>query len=303
MNLIRLDEKRVIQFEDLLQRFEEHLYLDGKSNHTVKSYLTSVKKYDSWFQKKYGNPSSKLFRENIIEYKEMMEQQDMNPKTYNLRLTGLGAFNDFLIKQGIQQSKEIKKQDYKKIQANVANPCKFEKSEILRFVQTVLESGNKRDYTLVNFLCYTGCRISEALSIKLTCLNIQSREVVILKGKGNKSRTILISEKLARILQEYMKNVRPNYKLADSSEYLFLSNKHEQLSRMTVNKAFHKYSEEAGLNPLSPHDLRHFFCTNALENGFDVHEVAAIAGHSSLNTTLLYTNPSRRKMLDKLNQL
>ncbi|WP_286675903.1 tyrosine-type recombinase/integrase [Bacillus mycoides] len=88
------------------------------------------------------------------------------------------------------------------------------------------------------------------------------------------------------------------------SPYLFVSNKGPKLSRMTVNDMFKKYSKLAGLaTDLKPHDLRHYFCSHALENGFDVHEVAHIAGHSNIHTTLLYTNPSRTKMLDKLNLL
>jgi integrase/recombinase XerD len=63
---------------------------------------------------------------------------------------------------------------------------------------------------------------------------------------------------------------------------------------------FSKYSAAAGIHPpISPHDLRHFFCSNALEKGFNVHEVAAIAEHSNIHTTLMYTNPSRKKFWRK----
>ena len=49
--------------------------------------------------------------------------------------------------------------------------------------------------------------------------------------------------------------------------------------------------------------LRHFFCTIALEGGLSVHEVAYLAGHSNIHTTLLYLNPSRESMRNKVNQL
>ncbi|QDZ76509.1 tyrosine-type recombinase/integrase [Bacillus cereus] len=73
---------------------------------------------------------------------------------------------------------------------------------------------------------------------------------------------------------------------------------------MTVNDMFKKYSILAGLaTDLKSHDLRRYFCSHALENEFHVHEVTHIAGHSNVHTTLLYTNPYRTKMLDKLNLL
>jgi integrase/recombinase XerD len=49
----------------------------------------------------------------------------------------------------------------------------------------------------------------------------------------------------------------------------------EPLDRSTVNKVFNKYSDK-----ITPHTLRHFFCTIALESGLSVHEVAYLAGHS-----------------------
>ena len=52
-----------------------------------------------------------------------------------------------------------------------------------------------------------------------------------------------------------------------------------------------------------PHTLRHFFCSNALESGYDINEVANQAGHSNIHTTLLYTNPTREKMKEKANRL
>lgn len=57
---------------------------------------------------------------------------------------------------------------------------------------------------------------------------------------------------------------------------------------------FKKYSDK-----ITPHTLRHFYCSNALESGYSVHEVANQAGHSNIHTTLLYTNPTKEKMKDK----
>ena len=97
---------------------------------------------------------------------------------------------------------------------------------------------------------------------------------------------------------------RGQYGLAHVSPYLFLSNRSQQLSRITAFKFFVKYSEGTGIHPpIFPHDLRHFFCSNALEKGLNVHEVAAIAGHSNIHTTLMYTNPGRKKILEKINSL
>ncbi|WP_275402107.1 tyrosine-type recombinase/integrase [Shimazuella alba] len=83
--------------------------------------------------------------------------------------------------------------------------------------------------------------------------------------------------------------------MAEVSPYVFVSNRSQRLSRITVFKSFNKYSKLADMKTaISPHDLRHFFFSNSLEKGLNVHEVASIAGHSNIHTTLLYTNPSRK---------
>lgn len=197
----------------------------------------------------------------------------------------------------------ISKNQKKKVQQQYASPAQFSEREVNKFIQAVIEKGNKRDYALVMLLAYAGCRISEALNIDMDKdLYLHSQELVIRSGKGDKERTVLLHQKVVEAVKEYLKD-RNHHKHADSP-YLFISNKGEQISRMTANDMFKKYSVKAGLeDTLSPHNLRHYFCSRALENRFGVHEVANMAGHSIIHATLLYTNPSRQKMLDKLNRL
>jgi integrase/recombinase XerD len=170
--------------------------------------------------------------------------------------------------------------------------------------QTVLEPKNKRDYVLLNLLAYTGLRISEALSLVIHDLYLESQELLVRDRKGKKSRTVFLSDKVVRLLRDYLKQERSEYRLTEGIPYVFVSNRSQRLSRITIFKSFSKYSKLADIQPaISPHDLRHFLCSNVLEKGLNVHEVAFIAGQSNIHTTLLYTNSSRKAMLDKLNQL
>ncbi|MEH7276545.1 site-specific integrase, partial [Neobacillus vireti] len=75
-----------------------------------------------------------------------------------------------------------------------------------------------------------------------------------------------------------------------------------KLNRTVINKLFINYSEQLGKD-ITPHDLRHFFCSHAISKGMSVHEVANQAGHSNIHTTLLYTNPSKSEIINKMNQL
>lgn len=291
-NLLNLDE------------FQSYLQDNGKSRNTVSSYVTSVKKYVAWFQEKYRTIPTRLFAENIIDYKSFLEQCEVNPSTFNTHISGLRSWNEFLVQKGHQSEVVVQKTDKKKVQPAYASPAIHSKEEIQRFLQCVLEGESKRDYAMVQLLAYTGLRISEALDLTFEDLHLAARECVVRDGKGGKTRTVFLSDRVVRSIREYVKNEREMYRLAQVSPYLFVSNRSQKLSRITVYKAFNKYSEKALIQlAISPHDLRHFFCSNALEKGFDVHEVASMAGHSNIHTTLLYTNPSRKTILEKINQL
>jgi site-specific recombinase XerD len=110
-----------------------------------------------------------------------------------------------------------------------------------------------------------------------------------------------MNDKVKTALQSWLKERKEK---GIDSEYLFVSNRHKNnpLNRTTVNKLFKEYSERLHKD-ITPHDLRHFFCSHAINSGLSVHEVANQAGHSNIHTTLLYTNPTKDDLIQKMNQL
>jgi len=286
--------------------FEEYLNSQNKSQNTIEGYIRAVQDYIGWFSSSYGKEPSKLIQQNIDEFRSYLQTiKRQNAKTINYKLSSLKKYNEFLVDSGIQKDIVIIDKVMLKIQQEYASPATVTEKDINRLRQAVLEQGSKRDYALINLLAYTGVRISEALGIRLTdCHNIyQTKELIIMNGKGNKQRTVYLNEKVVSSLKDYIANDRNTYTKAIDSDYLFVSNKNTSLDRITVNKMLNKYCENAKLENITPHQLRHFFCSNALEKGFTVAEVANIAGHSNIHTTLIYTNPSRAKMIEKVNSL
>jgi integrase/recombinase XerD len=220
-----------------------------------------------------------------------------NAKTINHKLSSLRSYNDFLTFLGIQDDAVIQKTDMIKVQTEYASPTLVTELEVKQFMQKVLESKNKRNYAIVTLLAYTGMRISEALSIWLNDFNLQTGECIIRNGKGEKQRTVFMNTKINNALHDYLKD-RSRYIVAENSQFLFVSKKNENLNRTVVNRIFQQYSSK-----ITPQQLRHFFCTNAIEKGLSIHEVAKQVGHSNINTTLLYTNPDKAKLKCKMELL
>lgn len=280
--------------KQLINEFKIYMANEGKSENTIKSYNLHIKEYIKWFQDTYGSNFKKLYRENVLEYKSYLmnikkyQGKNLNGKTINAKLSSLGLLNKFLVDKSIQDNIVINDSDMIKIQTVYANPTDISKTEVESFRQKILEAGDKRLYAIVTLLSYTGLRISEALNVKMEDVSLEAKELIVRNGKGDKQRTVYLNTKVVNALKEYIK-IRNS-----ESNYIFVSRQSDRVDRSVINKEFRRYS-----NKITPHKLRHFFCTNALENGFAVHEVANLAGHSSIQTTLLYTNPSREVMKNK----
>ncbi len=148
-------------------------------------------------------------------------------------------------------------------------------------------------YAIVTILAYAGLRISECLELRMEDVSLQAREITVRHGKGDKMRVVYFGDKVVNAVREYLRS-RPK----TENPYLFPGRGNSHLTRGQVNRIFNAHSTS-----ITPHTLRHFFCSNALENGYSIGELANQAGHSNIHTTLLYTNPTREKMKEKANML
>jgi integrase/recombinase XerD len=284
----------------MIDSFIHYLLEEGKSENTVKGYGQSVAGFLIWFDQSKGTHFKKLHRENVQEYLSFLKTvKRSKPKTINTKVNALVKFNEFLIETNVQDAIVLTKKDYVKVQQQYASLAKVEFKEVEKFRQMILDSGNRRNYAIVTILAYAGLRISEALNLKMKDFNVTSCEILVQDGKGSKTRTVFMNDKVKTALQSWLKE---REKQAIENEYVFVSNRNKRLDRTTVNKLFKEYGEKLG-KEISPHDLRHFFCSHAISKGMSVHEVANQAGHSNIHTTLLYTNPSKDELINKMNQL
>lgn len=278
--------------------YSDFLLNEGKSKNTVDGYVRDIKLYLKWFEETYFKECSFLLRENIIQYRDYLKvvKQDA-AQTINHKISSLKKLNELLIVEGIQNDLVISKNDYIKIQESFLSPMRITIDEIIEFIQYVLEQGNSRNYAIVVLFAYTGLRISELVSIELRDFSLETSELIVRNGKGEKQRIAILNDKIVRALSQYLVD-RKNYNKAAESSYLFLSQKSDCLHRSAINRIFNNYPYD-----ITPHDLRHFFCTNGLDKGLTLMEVKELAGHTTVKTTQRYLHPDKRTYKDKVNKL
>ena len=279
---------------DYIGGFKRYLQLEGKSINTIKTYSYSIKDYIRWYEETYGMTFEKLLRPNIIEYKSYLQTvkkykgRNLNYKTINSSLSALIGFNEYLKSSESQNEIVVFKSDLLKIQKGFNNPSRFSKKDVDEFKQVVLLGGDIQLFALISLLEYTGLRISEALNLRINQLDLKNKELLVV-GKGSKQRIVYLNDKVVATLKEYLENT------AVESDFMFASSKGERINRSTINKKFNKYGKG-----ITPHQIRHVFCSNMLNNGFSVSEIAYLAGHADTRTTLLYLSPTISEMKRKI---
>ena len=137
------------------------------------------------------------------------------------------------------------------------------------------------------FALYYACglRRSEGYNLKLDDVDFERKELFISKGKNYKDRIIPMSEGVYRDLQEYIYNFRSQLKLNHNRLFIHTSG--------CLLRSLYRLQATAEIQPtkkLTLHSLRHSIATHLLQNGMDIENISLFLGHSSLDTTQIYTH-------------
>lgn len=152
-----------------------------------------------------------------------------------------------------------------------------------------------RDKALLETLYATGLRVSEAVKLTLTELDLQ-RGLLSTIGKGNKQRLVPLGEEAVYWLQHYLAHARPKLLKERACDAVFVSQKKNAISRQLAWMIVARCAETAGIRHLSPHGLRHAFATHLVNHGADLRAVQMLLGHADIGTTQIYTHVANERL-------
>ena len=153
-----------------------------------------------------------------------------------------------------------------------------------------------RDRLILELLYGTGIRVSELCNIKIDDIDLKNKTIRII-GKGNKERIVLYGEYCENILEKYININRKNLLKDKDHSILIVSNNGSNISVSTVQKILSNILKKVSIKKnITPHVFRHTFATHLLNEGCDILTVKELLGHSSLDTTQIYTHVSNEKL-------
>jgi site-specific recombinase XerD len=146
-----------------------------------------------------------------------------------------------------------------------------------------------RDVAVVTLLLGSGLRISELVGLNLdTWREATLNGWLTVVGKGDKERAVPPSDEALENVQKYLR-LRPAVEPDADGHPLFVSRKKTRLTQRQIERLVKEYAAEAGITKkITPHKLRATWVTQLLISGANPREVQKMAGHESLDTTMLY---------------
>lgn len=283
--------------EDLLLGFEKYLEENYPSKNTRDAYKSDVKQFLNYFLEQFGEELISFSRGYVLEYKKYLkDKKSLMYTTINRKIASISIYENYLIEENKKEEKSVREKDYYKIDTPYITsdmlPNKTIKKVILK------SSAEKtRDYLILVLMDEGGLRVSEVLGIQLERdVDFEMRRIVIL-GKGNKVRYILMTETIKDALDDYLPE-REKKLNGRENKYLIISNMSvntgKPIHRSLINDLLKKYCYKVNEEKIKPHILRHHFATDKYQEGYSDMMLKKSLGQSS-NVTNRYVHPGHEE--------
>lgn len=271
---------------EIIEAYKNYLVSEEKSQSTIDKYIRDVREFSNWL----GDVD--FDKSEVLAYKARLSN-DYAAASVNTVISSLNSFFNF------NEWYELKVKTIK-IQRQIfaSDEKELTKAEYERLLKAAKSKKNERLYLLMQTICATGIRVSELrhVTVEAVC---RGRAEINCKGKR---RTVFIPSQLCQILKQYIKE----QKIMSGS--VFISKNGNPLNRSNIWTDMKKLCKSAGVSEkkVFPHNLRHLFARTYYSLQKDIVRLADILGHTSVNTTRIYTMESgevHRKQIQKLGLL
>ncbi len=261
----------------------------GRSRATIDAYRRDLRQFFAWLDER-ETPMSDLTDGAVDAYIGSLLDRGRAPSTVARVVASLRGWFGFLVDEGHLNADPSR--HVRRTRRGRSLPRPLGEEEILRLLDSVPEATalDRRDRALLELLYGTGCRVSEAVGVRLEDLDFDE-ELIKVTGKGDKQRLVPMGRALRDALRTYLGPQGRSQLLRVHSTALLLNARGTPLSRQGVDGVIAKRALDAGIerNRISAHVFRHSCATHMLAHGADIRVVQELLGHASIATTQLYT--------------
>ena len=272
---------------NIMGKYRKYLFGEERSEATIEKYMRDIQHFYEYLPEQKN-----VTKENLIAYKQSLSDT-YKVTSINSMLVSINGLLSFM-------NLDTLKLKLHKVQRKVfsSEDSELSKAEYKRLLDAAMKKNNKRLFMLIQTICGTGIRVSEHKYITVESLKAGQAMV---NNKG-KSRTIFINKKLKRMLLIYCKEENI------TSGSIFVTKGGKPMDRSNIWSAMKNLCADANADrkKVFPHNLRHLFAYTFYGLEKDLVRLADILGHSSIETTRIYTKAGIKKcqsIMDRMDLL
>ena len=268
----------------LRQRMAEDMQLRGLAARTQEAYVGAVKQLAEHYHKSPDLVSEEELRQYFLYLKN---EKQVSCSTYSIALHGLRFFYTYTLQRPDVTLDWVRPAQEKKL------PVVLSTDEV-RLILGCLRRPHYRVCLTTIYSC--GLRLLEGVHLQVTDIDRDRRMLLIRQGKGDKDRDVPLPEGALTMLRQHWSTHRHPVWLfpAPTRAGIPMSSATQPMDESGVQRAFKAALQESGVHKeASVHTLRHSYATHLLEAGVNLRLIQAYLGHSSPQTTALYTHLTR----------
>lgn len=286
----------MIAFDDLVDAYLNYARVErGLRPATIEAYAKDLARFGRAL-----DDASKLLEvkpEHVTGFLITLSEEGLSARSQARMLSALRSLFRFAVRERLAHADPTAQIELPRVSKRLPNVLSTEEVEALLGAADTDTAQGLRDAAMIHTLYATGLRVSELCSLTIEALNLDAGYLIVIGGKGDKSRVVPIGEVARDLIERYVTEVRPAY-AAQPTGFLFLTNRRRPMTRQGFWKLLRRYGVAAGVTSrMTPHVLRHSFATHLLENGANLRVVQAMLGHADIATTQVYTHVGRKHLV------
>lgn len=286
--------------DDILRKYKVYLKLEKSlSDNTVNAYLADIHKLYQFLADEQIHPLD-VTLENLETFSATLRDLGIQPRSQARILSGIRSFYHYLILDDYLEADPSELLESPQIGLHLPEVLTIEEIDNLIESIDLSTKEGQRNRTILETLYSCGLRVSELCNLKISDLYLEEGFIKV-EGKGSKQRLIPISPRAIRELQLYFIDRNQFSIKKDYEDYVFISKRGTNISRIMVFHIIKTLAEAIGLKKtISPHTFRHSFATHLLEGGANLRAIQCMLGHESIGTTEIYTHIDKSRLRSEI---
>jgi len=270
--------------------FDELQHVRGRSLNTVLAYRRDLELYTEFLAK----------HKDVSRIYEFLAKHKLSSRSQARVISSIRTYLRYCERQG---EKVPTLRLLRPPKVKVSLPKALTVADFERLYKSCVAEGSAmrtaRNQITLLLLFGLGCRVSELIGLNTNDYN-QTEGWLKVLGKGSKERLVPLTQNLQKELEDYLKHVRPEL-MKQKTPSILINDKGNRPSRVDIWRWLAAWAKAAGFDkPISPHKFRHGCATALLEGGTDLRSIQMLLGHSSIQTTQIYTSVTGQKVREEI---